>query len=191
MEPSLIISLGVLGALCATAVLHDLLFRRIPNSIVLAGMALGLFFQTFAPNGEGLFSDGGTGLGLGAALLGGVTGLALFLPLYALRVLGAGDVKLLAMIGLWLGAKGIACAALWTLLAGGVLSIVFAIFSGVLRQVLANLQLMLMTRSLMHIEGTAHGASGKTSAAATGRLPYALAIAGGTAAELLRTSVFA
>jgi prepilin peptidase CpaA len=188
MEPSHILHLGVLAALCAAAVLHDLLFRRIPNSLVLAGMALGLLFQTLAPNGGGLFS-GGTGLGLGPALLGGLTGLALLLPLYALRVLGAGDVKLLAMIGLWLGAQDVAWAALWTLMAGGVLSIAFALLGGVMRQVLANLHLMLMTRSLLSIQGTADASTVGT--VATGRLPYAVAIACGTAAQLWRTAALA
>ena len=189
MDPSLIITVSMVGALCAAAVLHELLFRRIPNSLVLAGMALGIFFQTFAPNGGGLFS-GGTGLGLASALLGGLAGLAMFLPLYALRVLGAGDVKLLAMVGVWLGPQSIAWAALWTLLAGGVLSVVVALWCGVLRKVIVNLHLMLMTRSLMQVQG-AIGASQETKALATGRLPYALAIASGTAAELIRISQFA
>jgi prepilin peptidase CpaA len=110
--------------------------------------------------------------------------LALFLPLYALRAMGAGDVKLLAMVGVWLGAPAVARAALWTLLAGGVLSLVVALGSGVLRQVLGNLRFML-TSTLIKAQGGA-GLSVGAPARTTGRLPYAVAIACGTGVELFR-----
>jgi prepilin peptidase CpaA len=184
MEQTALLSLTALAVIAACAVVHDLHFRRIPNSIVLAGMTLGLIFQTFAPDGGRLFS-GGSGLGFSSALLGGLTGLGLFMPLYLLRVMGAGDVKLLAMIGVWLGPQGVAWTALWTLLAGGVLSIAAALLSGTLRQVLINLHIMFATRSLMSVQGS--GDSNRDAApTATGRLPYALAIATGMVAELVR-----
>jgi prepilin peptidase CpaA len=184
MDNSQLLPLIVLASLVACALIHDVLFRRIPNSFVFAGMALGLAFQVFAPDGESLFC-GGSGLGFGGALLGGLTGLALFLPLYLLRVLGAGDVKLVAMIGIWLGAPSVACAALWTLLAGGVLALAVALATGVLRRVLVNLHVMLATRSLMPVQG-ATNAPADTEATATGRLPYAVAIACGMVVELVR-----
>ena len=182
------INVGVLSALCALAVLHDLLSLRIPNSLVLAGIALGLLFQAFAPNGEGLFS-GGTGLGLSTAVLGGLTGLAILLPMYALRAMGAGDVKLLAMVGVWLGPQGVAWAGLWTLLAGGVLAVVVALWSGVLRQVCLNLYVM-VTTSVIHGQG-AQRLAVEPRVQPTGRLPYAVAIACGTTVELLRLQLIA
>ena len=143
MELQAPLTLLALVTLVLTAVVCDLRTRRIPNVLVVIGIALGLSLQTVAPMGGGLFASSGGASGLGSALLGGIVGLALFLPLYALRMLGAGDVKLLAMVGVWLGAPSVAWTALWTLLAGGVLALAVALGTGVLRQVLANLRVML------------------------------------------------
>jgi prepilin peptidase CpaA len=187
MEHESALILLVLFALLIAAVACDLHSRRIPNGLVLVGMALGLFFQTVAPSGGGLFNGagaGGGGLGPTQALLGAVTGLALFLPMYALRTLGAGDVKLLGMVGMWLGAGPVAWAALWTLLAGGVLALAVALGSGVLRQVLGNLREMLL-HSMVRAQ-VGYGPSVAPPSRTTGRLPYALAIACGAAIEVAR-----
>ena len=55
---------------------------------------------------SGLVYSGLTGgwAGLGDGLLGMAVGLACLLPLYAVGGMGAGDVKLLAGVGAWLGA---------------------------------------------------------------------------------------
>lgn len=187
MQAATALALLAFNALLIAAVFCDLRTRRIPNSLVLAGLALGLMFQTVAPSGGGLFYGTGAGagsLGPAQALLGAVTGLALFLPMYALRALGAGDVKLLAMAGVWLGAAPLAWAALWTLLAGGALALVVAVGSGVLRQVLSNLHDMLWC-SFLRIQ-TGQGMSVAAPSRTTGRLPYALAIACGTTVEVVR-----
>jgi prepilin peptidase CpaA len=185
ITPFLPISMLVaLFILCALAVVHDLLFRRIPNGLMVAGVVLGILFQAFAPAGEGLFHFPAGSLGLTAGLLGGLTGLGLLMPMYAVRTLGAGDVKLLAMIGVWLGPTGVAWATLWTLLAGGVLAVVAALCAGAMRRVLANLHFMLTTTMLNVQAG--QGAALQPPAQTTGRLPYAVAIVTGTAIEAMR-----
>ena len=176
-QPSL--TLLAFAALLLTAVGCDLRTRRIPNALVGLGIALGLLFQTLAPIGEGLFAAPGTALGLVSAIVGALVGLALFLPFYAMRVMGAGDVKLLAMVGVWLGAHGVAWAALWTLAAGGAMALAVALATGVLRQVLYNVRVM-CAASLRRMRGD------PGLVRTTGRLPYALAIVCGTAAELVR-----
>jgi prepilin peptidase CpaA len=176
MPATTLLPVSALLALCAVAVAHDLMFRRIPNGLVLTGMALGLLFQILAPHGEGLLLGGNSGLA--DALLGGLVGLVLFLPLYALRTMGAGDVKMLAMVGIWLGPAGVAWTALWTLLAGGVLALAVALWCGVLQQAFRNMHTMWMVRS--------HGTPVDGPASTTGHLPYAVAIACGTAGELFR-----
>jgi prepilin peptidase CpaA len=180
-----ILATGALLALIALAVAADLRHRRIPNGLVLAGMTLGLLFQAWAPTGAGLFVAGGGSLGLGTALFGGLVGLALLLPMYALRALGAGDVKLLAMAGVWFGPASIAWAALWTLLAGGLLSLAVAACSGVLPRVLANLREMLL-HTLVQAQLRRLPQVGTPSTPTTGRLPYAVAIGCGVGIELLR-----
>ena len=77
-------------------------------------------------------------IGVVQSLLGLAAGLALFMPLYLLRALGAGDVKLLAMVGAWLGAPLLLGAALLTLLAGGAMALFVMVLSRTSRQVLAQ-----------------------------------------------------
>jgi prepilin peptidase CpaA len=184
MELRAALSLLALVVLVLTAVVCDLRSRRIPNALVASGIALGFFIQTVAPSGGGLFSHPAGALGLLPALLGGLLGLGLFLPLYALRAMGAGDVKLLAMIGVWLGAPAVAYAALWTMVAGGVLSLGWALGTGVLRRVIANLREMFLASWVRLQAGAGVAVAAPTSA--TGRLPYAVAIACGTAVEVAR-----
>jgi prepilin peptidase CpaA len=50
-----------------------------------------------------LWGDPSGWAGLGYSLLGTLVGLALLLPLYAIGGMGAGDVKLLAGVGAWVG----------------------------------------------------------------------------------------
>jgi prepilin peptidase CpaA len=101
MELHAPLTLLVLATLVLTAVVCDLQTRRIPNTLVGIGIALGPLFQIVALMGGDPFVNSVGASGIGAALLGGLTGLALFLPFYALRTVGAGDVKLLAMVGVW------------------------------------------------------------------------------------------
>lgn len=161
----------VLWGLLGAAAWHDVRSRRIPNCLVLPGTVLGLLLNTLplpdlAP------------AGLLMALAGMMLGLALLLPMYALKALGAGDVKLMAMVGAFLGPRPVLLAVLFTLLSGGVLALAAAIYSGVLRKVLANTGQMLLG-------GLLQGTLRMTPPAATsGKLPYALAIAAGTAMYL-------
>ena len=83
------VSLIVLFGLLAVAVVGDLRRHRIPNTLVLTGMALGLAGQMVV---------GGV-----AGLINGVSGMAvgfgLFLLLYVVGGMAAGDVKQMAMVG--------------------------------------------------------------------------------------------
>lgn len=178
------LSFAVIAMLLSIACWRDTQSRRIPNTLVVVGIALGLFFQVAAPAGSGLFHPTTAGsLGLWRALLGCGAGLALLMPLYALRAMGAGDVKLMAMVGIWLGATGVAWAALFTLLAGGVLSIVVMLATGSSRQVFSNLQAMVAPAIVKPSVGTLAATNERKT---TGRMPYAFAIAAGSAAEIIR-----
>ncbi len=174
---------GVLALLLAGAVWHDVRSRRIPNKLVLAGMLAGLALHTLLPTGAGFFSPDPGGLGLLGSLAGLGLGFGLLLPAWLLRAMGAGDVKLMAMVGAFLGAEGALAAVLLTMVAGGVMAIAAALWSGALTQVLANVRFMLTHSMIKAMSGS--GVSLEAPAVATGRLPYAVAIATGTLAQIL------
>lgn len=174
-----------LAIICTLAVWHDLRTRRIPNHLILAGaLTAGLLHALLptmpapshmAPVGQGLlFSMAGFGLGL-----------LLLIPFYALRALGAGDVKLVAVVGAFVGPTGVLGVTLMTMLLGGILALVVALGSGQLMQALANLQRMWPVTGTRRASGGTAPSPGR--AATSGKLPYAIAIAGGTAAHLLLT----
>lgn len=113
--------LGILIALLLLAAGIDLRHRRIPNRLVVAGLlcalTLALLPARIVPHG----------IGLGAALGGLGVGVALTLPLYLVRGMAAGDVKLMAMTGAYLGPSGALHAVLWSFIAGGLLALVYVL----------------------------------------------------------------
>jgi prepilin peptidase CpaA len=174
----------VLGALLGRACWTDIRMRRIENKLVLSGALIGLALHAFLPHGSGLFKHAAGGIGLLHALAGFGLALALLLPLYALRAMGAGDVKLMAMVGAFLGPTDVLGAVAMTLLAGGILGVAVALKNGVLRRTLANVYAMMMQTMIMAMTGQGARVDA-VPASAAGTLPYALAIAAGTCAHML------
>jgi prepilin peptidase CpaA len=168
-----ILTTALLLLFLAAAVITDLRARIIPNALVLAGALSGALLAGLHPEGIGSLS----------ALGGLALGLAIFLPLYLLRAMGAGDVKLMAMTGAFLGYAAIFEAALWVLLTGGALALVFALRRGVARRMAANLREMFFSAAAsVQVRTLPDFSAGPQTAA---RLPYAVAIALGVAAFLL------
>ena len=64
------------------------------------------------------------------SLGGAALGLALLLPLYAIGGMGAGDVKLLAGVGAWIGPVLIWGAFVCSALVGGVMALAMVVWSG-------------------------------------------------------------
>ena len=155
---------ATVGALAAC--LTDLRSRRIPNVLTFGAAAVALVFY--------LVSGGLTALGWAAAGWG--IGLLLFLPLFALRGLGGGDVKLLAALGAWLGPSMTVWLALWSAIAGGVFALIVALTRGYTGTALRNVWGMLSYWRVMGIQP--HPAVTLESGAGP-RLPYSLPIAAG------------
>lgn len=169
----------LLFALLGAAVWHDVRARRIPNAVVFPGMLIAFALHALLPAGQGLFGPQVGSLGLLQSLGGFGLGLALLLPMYALRLMGAGDVKLLAMVGAFVGAGQILALGLATLLAGGVLALVFAASQRSLGRLVTNAYHMAMNTAFSALAGTI-AAPVPPAQAASGRLPYAIAIASAT-----------
>jgi prepilin peptidase CpaA len=177
---TVLLGVALLAALLAGAVVFDLGSRRIPNRLVLAGIGLALALHAVA---TAFAIPALAGRQWWAPLAGCVTGLAVLMPLHLLHAMGAGDVKLMAMVGSFIGAPAVLGAALCTLVAGGLLSLVFMLGRGVAAQTLANVRFLLTGWMLR--AGSGQGVRLEPLQATAARLPYAVAIALGTAASLL------
>jgi prepilin peptidase CpaA len=169
----------LLFVLLGVAVFTDVRARRIPNAVVFPGMLAAFALHALLPAGAGLYTTPVGGLGLVSALGGCALGLGLLLPMYALKLMGAGDVKLLAMVGAFVGAGQILTVGLLTLVAGGVLALGFAAWQRNLRRLVANAYYMALHTTYSALAGTV-AAPTVPPEAASGRLPYAIAIASAT-----------
>jgi prepilin peptidase CpaA len=188
----------LLLALLLVAVTTDLRSRRIPNTLVLTGTTLALASHALVMGHEGVPLAGPAWW---APLAGLITGLLVLMPLYLMRAMGAGDVKLMATVGAFVGAPTVLSVALYTLLAGGLLSLTVMFATGVAAHTLANLRFLLtewMARALRLRSAPQAADAAQTAQTAqfefaplqttAARLPYALAISAGTVAALLKSS---
>lgn len=178
-HPVAIAAYASLAAVLCGAVMVDLRSRRIPNRLVLVGIGLALTLHAAAAITG---SPALAGRAWWAPVAGLATGLAVLMPLHLVQATGAGDVKLMAMVGAFLGASATVGAALYTLLAGGLLSLAFMLGRGVAAQTLANVRFLLTDWILR--AGSGQGARIAPLHATAARLPYAVAIAIGTAASV-------
>ncbi len=154
------------GVLSLTACLFDLKQRRIPNVLTFGGAAVALAFS--------LWTGGFAGLVMAAA--GWAVGLLAFLPIFALRGIGGGDVKLLAALGAWIGPGQAVWLALWTALSGGVFALVVAGLHNYGGQAFRNVWGMLSYWRVMGL-GPHPGLTLETSPGP--KLPYSIPIAAG------------
>ena len=149
----------------------DLKTRRIPNALTFGAAAVAL-----AVHGT---MNGWSGLLLAAS--GWVVGLTLFFPFFMLGGMGAGDVKLMAAMGAWLGPVGAAWTALYAAFAGGMMALMVTLAGGYTGTALRNVWTMLRfwrAAGVRPVEGLT------LSSSAGPRLPYALPIAVGVMVTL-------
>ena len=143
------------------AAVNDLATRRIPNRLLLAGLAGALLLH-------GLSAE--PGAALLSALGGMLLGLAIFLPFYLVRGMAAGDVKMMAVVGFFTGPTEAFQIAIFTWCAGGLMALLLILLRSRLRQVFVNV---------------GHLLSGTTLPLSAGAMPYGVAIALGTIVVLV------
>ena len=155
----------LLLVLVVSAAVIDLAIRKIPNLLLLGGWfgALGLYCSATAP-----------GAAIGTALGGALVGFMLFLPLYALRGMAAGDVKLMATVGLFLGPSETLYAGILTWCVGGVMALVIILFTRRWSAAYQNLRALLLP-IVLRMGPPAPGSA--PPCASVGSMPYGLAIA--------------
>ncbi len=154
----------------AVAAYIDWKEHRVPNWLTFWAFGWGIAFHTL---GSGM-------AGLWIALLGAAIGLATLIVPYALGGMGAGDVKLMAAVGAWVGAGATIQAFVWIALFGGLLGAYSILRS---RQIHARMRGVLFAGknlfTLQTLETNAEGIPSKIL------LPYGVPIALGFYAYFL------
>lgn len=161
--------------------------RRIPNKITLTGILLGLVFNLIMGGWTGLLNS----------FLGILVGIAVFFIPFAMGGMGAGDVKLMGAIGALMGWRFSLETAIYSALVGGVMVLVYLLYTRKLLDVLSGILLALVqvlnriiqkkgySEPLMKIEQTFYK-NGKEYKKIY--IPYGVAIAGGALLVLVAYS---
>lgn len=167
---------SILLALLLMASISDCRSYKIPNWLTFGGSAFALIYSAVVP-----FSPQ---LGLGWSLGGLALGLSLMLPLYMFGMMGAGDVKLMAMVGAFLGMTHTLYAVLFVFAAGGLAAIAFALWHQSLPRMLSHVK-QTLGAVLMSTMGGMRPQLGLADGQSIGKLPYAVSISFGTTAFLI------
>jgi prepilin peptidase CpaA len=175
MEPNDSIELTKVVMLVALLIFcsaTDLSVRRIPNAVLFPALMTGFFLNGIADGLSGL-ADSVAGLAIGVLML---------MPLRVLGRMGAGDIKLLGVVGCILGAWGAIVAGIATLIAGGIIAVAYlawlVIRPGVISQVSSAMQ-RITGKTLMPVDAMS------LQTAREAEVPYAIAIAAGTFATMV------
>lgn len=167
--------------LLVISVYTDLRSQRIYNKVLLPAALLGLGFHIYQQGIGGLLYSL---QGLGA-------GLALLIVPFLLGGMGAGDVKLLGVVGVLKGAGFVFASFIWIALVGGLLSLLHLLLRGQLRKTLAGLAstLKVFVYSAFRVWNgpsfSEDGEEGCGDTAVVTAFPYGLAIALGVLANYL------
>ncbi|MFC4102299.1 prepilin peptidase [Paenibacillus xanthanilyticus] len=117
----MIVTITGIGAavVLACAFATDLRAMRIPNLLTVTAFAAGMTCQLLTAGWQG-----GQ-----IALMGALAGFLPFFLLYLFKGIGAGDVKLFAALGAWLGAAAVLNVAMYAILYAGALGVLYMLGS--------------------------------------------------------------
>jgi prepilin peptidase CpaA len=164
LPPDRLLLPGLLALLLGLAVWRDVSRHRIDNWITFPGALVALVLHGLYGGAAGLgFALGGLGLGLVALL-----------PFHLYGGMAAGDVKLMAAAGAFLGPVDALLGAASSLLAGTLLALVVLGVNGGLREGLGHIGRQLVACGMTRV-----WVSAAPGTAAAHRFPYAAAIACG------------
>jgi prepilin peptidase CpaA len=168
MQNKICLDLALIGLLLLASA-FDLARRRIPNRLLAFGLLAALVLHLASSNPSSL---------LWTYLAGFALGLLMFLPLYLLGGMAAGDVKLMATVGAFLGPALVFQASLATYCVGGVMALLIVLARGHGRAAFANVGALL--HPLLLRLGGAPLAPDSRPVPSVGGMPYAVAVTLGT-----------
>ena len=162
-SPLRVLAGGVFSALLVAACITDVRQRRIPNLLVVvlavAGLAYSVSLEPWLA-------------GLGRAVGGFALGFSIWIMFYVAGAIGAGDVKLFAAAGAWLGPGGAWRAALVAAAVGGIVAVAALARQRRVREGFEKVMIAVSSRS-------ADGLAVDPSAPRSRHLPYGVALACG------------
>jgi prepilin peptidase CpaA len=156
-------------ALVIGSAAYDIPYRRIPNCFTIAGVLLGLAMNTFLYGWAGLLTS----------LAGLAVGFGAYFILYAMRAMGAGDVKLMAAIGAIVGWQDWFGIFIATAIVGGFASMALMAMRGRVKKTLWNVGFVLTEMKSGRAAYLSNDELDVRSSKAIG-LPHAAVIAAGT-----------
>jgi prepilin peptidase CpaA len=176
--PPIVQALLLLGVIPAGII--DLRVRRIPNWLTFTAALLGIALNSF------LFETAGLWMslkGMGLAML-------IYFPLYLLRGMGAGDVKLMMAVGAIAGPANWLGILFLTACFGAVAAIILVVSKGRVRKTRDNMWLLLV--SLLHRQAPYDVSPQLDVQSEKGaRLPHAAVIACGCVGFLIAAAIWA
>ena len=119
------IAIVVIGSIACAS---DITTRRIPNWLTFGGAAAALDAHAAISGWSGVTMAGS----------GWLVGVLLFAPMFLLMGMGAGDVKLLAAFGAWVGPSQTISIAIAAAITGAVMALIFVAVRRRLLQTLSN-----------------------------------------------------
>jgi len=171
---------ALLALVVIVAAVFDYSVRRVPNWLTLSGVLAGIGLNSF------LFETAGLWIslkGLGLALL-------IYVPLYLLRAVSGGDVKLMAAVGAIAGPANWLGIMLITSIFGGIAAIVLVAFKHRVPRTIENIWGILTSLAHGKTPFESNPQLDVRSEQAV-RLPHAVVIAFGTIAFLLVSRAWA
>ncbi|WP_022942105.1 A24 family peptidase [Psychromonas hadalis] len=114
----LIFKLSIIFLVFLIALYFDLRYQRIPNLLCFVTLLLGFMVQYYFSGWAGLFN----------AFIGAGLALVILFPAFALKLLGAGDVKLMVAIGSFLTVQLLLWSLIYAIIAGAITSIFLALY---------------------------------------------------------------
>lgn len=113
----MILKIILITALITLAVINDLYNYKVSNKITLGFAVIGIVYSLLFYDKQNFYSS----------ILGLIVPFVLLLPLYITKMFGAGDIKLLCVLGIYTGLKSILLSIAYSYVIGALIALIIMI----------------------------------------------------------------